>query len=537
MRRKYILLIYFIISLFTVSYPQMTENAPELKRDYIQLYGPLFEDVQLTGTFKDSKTFVDAVPLKDPAVIRRLYDSVKSLPDFDLGQFINANFSVPKEFTESAAPLEKSSLDNHIEELWNHLVREPKEESEYSTLLPLKYPYIVPGGRFREIYYWDSFFTILGLLADNKTQIAENMVHNFAYLIDTYGMIPNGNRVYYLTRSQPPFFSLMVDIISRYKKDYNWGAQFIDQLETEYSFWMSGAAQVKTEGTSAHVVMLNDSSVLNRYYDMDDKPREESYKEDYNLSLKLPDTARPKFYRDLRSAAESGWDFSSRWFADGKNLSTIQTTDILPVDLNCLLYFLEDRLAFFYKQNGNEDQSNVYARRAEQRKVLINKVFWNEEAGYYFDYNWKTRKHTGVYSLAAVYPLYFGIASPEQAREVKDKLQRDFLKAGGLVTTLYATKQQWDFPNGWAPLQWMSIKGLREYGLNDLADEIKSRWLKLNESVYGRTNKMLEKYNVEDVSLFAGGGEYPNQDGFGWTNGIWNALQSGFDKLYLNNNK
>ncbi|HEX3072644.1 MAG TPA: trehalase family glycosidase, partial [Ignavibacteriales bacterium] len=270
---------------------------------------------------------------------------------------------------------------------------------------------------------------------------------------------------------------------------------------------------------------------------MDDKPREESYKEDYNLSLKLPDSLRPKFYKDLRSAAESGWDFSSRWFADGKSLSTIQTTDILPIDLNCLLYFLEDRLSFFYKQSGNEDQSNVYARRAEQRKALINKIFWNEDAGYYFDYNWKTGKHTGIYSAAAIYPLYFGIASPEQARKVRDKLQKDFLKAGGIVTTLFETRQQWDAPNGWPPLQWMAIKGLREYGFNDLADEIKTRWLKLNEGVYGRTNKMFEKYNVEDVSLFAGGGEYPNQDGFGWTNGVWNALQSGFDKIYLNKNK
>lgn len=537
MVRKYVLFIYLIISFFSVSYSQMTEKVPELKRDYMQLYGPLFKDVQLSGAFKDSKTFVDAVPLKDPAVIQKLYDSVKSLPDFDLSQFINANFTVPQEFSETLKLPERTSMDKHIEELWSHLVREPKPESKLSTLLPLKFPYIVPGGRFREIYYWDSFFTILGLLADDKTEIAENMVHNFAYLIDTYGMIPNGSRVYYLTRSQPPFFSLMVDIICRYKKDYMWGVQFLKQLETEYSFWMNGIKQVPAKTAAEHVVMLDSVSFLNRYYDMDDKPREESYKEDYNLSLKLPEAERPAFFKNLRSAAESGWDFSSRWFADGQSLITIQTTDILPVDLNCLLYFLEDRLSFFYKQNGDDAHSSMYAEKAAARKELINKIFWNEEAGFYFDYNWKTGKHTMMYSLAAVYPLYFGIASPEQAQKVKEKLQKDFLHQGGLVTTLYETNQQWDAPNGWAPLQWMTIKGLREYGLDDLADEAKTRWLKLNEGVYGRADKMLEKYNVMDVSLFAGGGEYPNQDGFGWTNGVAAALISGFDKIYLNKNK
>ena len=179
-------------------------------------------------------------------------------------------------------------MDEHIDSLWSHLVRDPGSDPsgspgiKYNTLLHLEYPYIVPGGRFREIYYWDSFFTILGLLADGKLKEAEYMVLNFSYLLKTYKMIPNGNRIYYLARSQPPFFALMVDIICRYKNDFSWGLQFLESLETEYSFWMNGLNKL-SDMTPAidRVVLLGSGKVLNRYYDFDEIPREESYKEDY----------------------------------------------------------------------------------------------------------------------------------------------------------------------------------------------------------------------------------------------------------------
>lgn len=532
--KKYALLsvlLFFFLLNFQIP---ITDNQDMLKSKYVQLSGDLFKDVQLSGIFKDSKTFVDAVPLKSHEYIRTLYDSVRTLPDFDLRQFVNANFKIPGEVIDSLKLPKSESINEHIETLWKYLMRKPEPENQFSTLLTLNNPYIVPGGRFREIYYWDSFFTILGLLADGHVTEAENMVKNFAYLVDEYKMIPNGNRVYYLTRSQPPFFALMVDIICRYKEDNNWGLQFLDQLENEYSFWMNGTNKLSgSEMVSERVVKLDNNSVLNRYYDFDSIPREESYREDFQLAQKFENSLRPFFYKNLRAAAESGWDFSSRWFKDGKSLITIQTTDILPVDLNCLLYFLENRLAFYNKLKGDQGKSKLYENKASQRLALINKIFWNVEEGYYFDYNWKTKTHTGIFSLAGCFPLYFGIASQKAASKVSETVKKHFLKPGGLAATNNETGQQWDAPNGWPPLQWMVIKGLREYGHDSLADDIKKRWLNLNENVYKRTGKMFEKYNVENLNLTAGGGEYPNQDGFGWTNGVAAALISDFDDKYL----
>ncbi len=541
-KKKILLILLFYLAFFFTSFPQVYESYKNLKSNYIQLSGDLFHDIQLSGIFNDSKTFVDALPLRKPEFIKNLYDSVKHSTDFNLGQFVHANFAIPD--VKDTVEVEKSkSMDAHIEVLWDHLVRQPHNVNVNSTLIPLKYPYIVPGGRFREIYYWDSFFTILGLLADGKITIAENMVYNFAYLLDKYKMIPNGNRVYYLTRSQPPFFTLMVDAICRYKKDYSWGLQFLDNLEEEYSFWMNGMKRIKgDEQTSERVVLIKpqrfsqnpeDSGILNRYYDFDNVPREESYKSDYNHSLNINQNERSEFFRNLRAAAESGWDFSSRWFTDQKSINTIHTTDILPVDLNSLLYFLENRLAFFYQLKGEHDKSSIYEKKASARLKLINKIFWDDKEKFYIDYNWKTKAHTKVISLAGTYPLYFGIATPEYAKEAAEKIKLLFLKPGGLVTTLNNTGEQWDAPNGWAPLQWIAIKGLREYGLDSLADTIKKRWLSLNENVYKRTGKILEKYNVEDISLFGGGGEYPLQDGFGWTNGVAAALINNFDNQFL----
>ncbi len=545
MKKKILLILLFQLILSFVSFPQVFETYKNIKSNYIQLSGSLFKDVQLSGIFSDSKTFVDAVPKRNPEYIKALYDSVKSLADFDLRQFVYANFNIPGE-EDTVKVAENTSMENHIEDLWQHLVRKPQTLNVNSTLIPLQYPYIVPGGRFREIYYWDSFFTILGLLADGKISTAENMVYNFSYMLGKYKMIPNGNRIYYLTRSQPPFFSLMVDIICSYKNDYSWGLQFLDNIVEEYSFWMNGINKIKNDQeASERVVLLNPEGfkknqgvpeILNRYYDFDNIPREESYKADYDQSLKIDKNKKPDFFRNLRAAAESGWDFSSRWFSDQNSLTKINTTSILPVDLNCLLYFLENRLAFFYNLKGNHNKGEFYQMKALTRLNLINKIFWNKKEKFYFDYNWQTKTQTKVISLAGCFPLYFGIAKPEYAKEAAVKIKKLLLKPGGLVTTLNETGQQWDAPNGWPPLQWITIKGLREYGLNSLADTIKERWLNLNESVFKRTGKMLEKYNVENINLFGGGGEYPLQDGFGWTNGVAAALLKNYDQKFLNKN-
>ncbi|MEK7254948.1 MAG: trehalase family glycosidase, partial [Bacteroidota bacterium] len=228
----------------------------------------------------------------------------------------------------------------------------------------------------------------------------------------------------------------------------------------------------------------------------------------------------------LRAGAESGWDFSSRWFADGKTLTSIHTTDIVPVDLNALIFNLEMTIASIYQNQGNADKANFYQQQAAKRSAAVNKYCWQPTAGFFYDYDFVKGEPTNVPSLAAAYPLYFKMATPNQAQSVAQNLQKNFLRDGGVLSTPNFTGQQWDAPNGWAPLQWMTIQGLRNYGETALANDIKKRWMDLNVKVYQNTGKMVEKYNVQDVSLEAGGGEYPVQDGFGWTNGVLLKLLS-----------
>jgi len=479
---------------------------------YIQTEGELFELVQLSRIFSDSKTFVDSYPAKNPAYILKIFHKKKDKSDFNLKKFIKKYFIFPDSHEKNIQV--KSSMKEHIEALWDILSREAdKDISKYSTLIGLPYPYIVPGGRFREIYYWDSYFTSEGLSIAGKLDMVEHMIRNFAYLIDKYGHIPNGNRIYYTGRSQPPFFCSMIEIPVRYK-----GIEailpYLETIETEYRFWMKKRS-----------VSLEDGNKLNRYMDDNNGPREESYREDLEIYNSSGDEQKKNFYKNIRAACESGWDFSSRWFQDYRNLSTIRTTDILPVDLNSILYNTEIKLSEWFSFEGNERKSKKYANNAEKRLKLINKYFWDREKGFFFDYSYKDHKHTGVWSLAGLYPMFFKIATEEQAEKISEHISQKFLHEGGLVTTLNETGQQWDKPNGWAPLQWIAVKGLEFYGYNNLAEEIAKRFVNLSYRVFKKTGKMMEKYNVCDMKLEAGGGEYPLQDGFGWTNGIVSAME------------
>ncbi|MGD8749329.1 MAG: alpha,alpha-trehalase TreF [Balneolaceae bacterium] len=492
----------------------MTVINPDIVDHYIQLSGPLFEDVQQSGIFPDSKTFVDSIPKSDPQKILDKYENLKSRPSFNLKAFVYEHFKIPGEDPPDDLP-SGGSMEEHIDQLWEYLSRQADEqESDYSTLIPLPHPYIVPGGRFREIYYWDTYFTAEGLATAGRMDIVQNLARNFAWLIEKVGHVPNGNRYYYVSRSQPPFLSLLVDLIAR-KKGEEAIEEFIPVLEQEYQFWMQGSEKLD-DGEPHRRVVNTSGHLLNRYWDDRPLPREESWKEDIELVANLDFTQSREHYRDIRAAAESGWDFSSRWFRDDKRMSTIHTTDILPIDLNALLYYLELKLGKWTK--GTTGQQ--YARAAEQRKTIFDRFFWNDTEGFYFDYDWRQREQTKTWSLAAAFPLFLGLASDQQAQSVADNLERKFLRDGGLVTTLNETGQQWDSPNGWAPLQWVAVRGLHSYGYDGLARNIILRWVDLNKSVYHRTGKMMEKYNVCDLSLKAGGGEYPLQDGFGWTNGV-----------------
>jgi alpha,alpha-trehalase len=484
---------------------------------------PLYEDVQKSGIFTDSKYFVDCTPKTSPASILEDYEKNKSDKDFDLKNFVEKHFFEPKKPDANYQTGDKNIAD-HLHGLWDVLTRKPDEKG--GTLIPLPHAYIVPGGRFREIYYWDSYFTMLGLQVSGKVELMENMVKNFAYLIDNHGFIPNGNRTYYHSRSQPPFFSLMVKLLSEEKGD-GILKEFLPQMEKEYAFWMDGAAQLNERSkTIKRVVRMANGAVLNRYFDTENSPRPEAYVEDVELAEKAGKNHK-ETYQHIRAAAESGWDFSSRWFSDGKTMSTIQTTRLLPVDLNCLLLHLEQTLFDIYEKSG-DDISKIKKMQAQikQRKATIQKYFWVPDLEFYTDYQFVTNKNTQQITLAGVMPLFFKIADKKQAESVAAAIGSKFLQAGGLTTTLVNSGQQWDAPNGWAPLQWMTYKGLKNYGFDILAEKIRTNWLATNEKVFNETGKMMEKYNVLDTEFKAGGGEYPNQDGFGWTNGVYLKMKS-----------
>lgn len=264
---------------------------------------------------------------------------------------------------------------------------------------------------------------------------------------------------------------------------------------------------------------MPDGEILNRYCDAYETPRPESYREDVELTT-ISKREPAEMYRHLRAGAESGWDYSSRWFKVNKDFESINTADIVPVDLNCLLLFLEEKIAAAYLHNDNKTFSKQFLDIAEKRKQAIQKYCWNKAEGFYFDFDTSTGKQKNVFSLAAAYPLFFKIASKEQAEKIAALIKLHFLYEGGLVSTLQTSGQQWDAPNGWAPLHWITITGLENYGFTELAATIAKRWIKLCSDVFGRTGKLMEKYNVVNTNLEAGGGEYSGQDGFGWTNGV-----------------
>ena len=474
-----------------------------------KIYGELFKDIQDSGIFEDDKVIADLLPLKKPHEILTLYQEKKTNSDFDLSTFVNENFEYIAAGKSGFTSDTSRPVADHINILWDVLKREADENVEGSSLIPLPYPYIVPGGRFNEIYYWDSFFTMLGLVAGERVDMVASMVKNFAYIIDEIGFIPNGNRSYFLGRSQPPFFALMVDLLSRSQGD-NIIKEYLPQMLKEYSFWMQ---------KDNRAIQWDDQHMMNRYYDDMPGPRQEMYATDQEHQHKSGRDA-DQFYLDVRAACESGWDFSCRWFHDKNNLFTMRTTEILPVDLNCLLSFLEEMIERGYGLSDDEDHFESYRSQATERRKIIRDKFWSDDHNWFMDINIDDHSPTEIISLAGMYPLYFNIATEEQAEKASITLENSFLKEGGLVSTPYHTGQQWDAPNGWAPLQWMAIQGLRNYGFMELADEIKNRWINLNSTVYKNTGKMLEKYNVEDTTLLSGGGEYPVQDGFGWSNGV-----------------
>ena len=506
---------FFALSSFTVNAedaPAATPAPPDI------LLGPLFNDVQTAKLFPDQKTFADAVPNSDPLMILADYRMQKNQSGFDLRHFVEVNFTLPKD-GEKYVPPAGQSLREHIDGLWPVLTRSTTDAEKWDSLLPLPEPYVVPGGRFREIYYWDSYFTMLGLAESNHWDKVSDMVANFAYEIDSWGHIPNGNRTYYLSRSQPPFFAFMVELLAQH--DGNDALKkYLPQMLKEYSYWMEGVETLQPGQQNKRVVKLDEGTILNRYWDERDSPRPESWVEDIATAKSNPNRPATEIYRDLRSAAASGWDFSSRWMDNPNQLGTLRTTSIVPVDLNALMYKMEKMIALASKAAGDDAKAAQYDGYANARQKGIEKYLWNDKEGWYADYDLKSHKVRNQLTAAALFPLYVNAAAKDRASKVATATQAHLLQPGGLTTTSVKSGQQWDAPNGWAPLQWVAASGLQNYGQDTVAMDVTWRFLTNVQHTYDREKKLVEKYDVSTTGTGGGGGEYPLQDGFGWTNGV-----------------
>ena len=497
--------------------------------DPVRDLGPLFHDVQLAAIFEDSKTFVDARPRSDPSDIVKRYAAASRSSGFNLRGFVEQNFEIPQPVGRDFQTDTMQTMEQHIRALWPVLTRAPDSNDARSSLIPMPNAYVVPGGRFREVYYWDSYFTMLGLVESGRTDLVRNMLDNFAHLVVTVGHIPNGNRTYYLGRSQPPFFAAMVGLYAT-ATDTTQALRYLDALEAEYRFWMDGSDLLKPGQAVRRVVMMPEGVVLNRYWDDLPGPRPEAYGPDFRIAQRLPDSLRTQFYRNARATAESGWDFSSRWMRDTTDLTSLETTELIPVDLNSLMYNAERTIAAlhaFRGQAGDSAAAKRFNRDAERRRQVLVTAAFEPSTGFFYDVRWRTwERVVDRPTLAGLAPLFFGLATQFQAVQVAGNLERNFLRPGGFVTTTIVTGQQWDAPNGWPPLEWMAIEGVRRYGGVDLANKARDRWLSLNRKTYAASGRMNEKYDVVDLNRRAGGGEYATQDGFGWTNGVALALSA-----------
>jgi alpha,alpha-trehalase len=495
-----------------------TQKSPD------EALGELFEDVQNRRVYGDGKTFVDLIPRRRMKQIQQEYLLAKDDPAFDLRDFVSRHFYEFGHFKGVYHTDLTMSPREHIAELWHVLER--KNRRDRGSLIALPNAYIVPGGRFSEQFYWDSYFVMLGLAADGRWDMIEGMVKNYAYMIRKFGFIPTANRTYFLSRSQPPFFSQMIKLLARHRGRTRTLVEYLPYMLLEYRFWMKGRRTLaRTEHKSlARIAEMPNGILLNRYYDNKATPRPESLHEDMTTAVEASDRESDRLYLHLRAGAESGWDFSSRWFSDPNDIRTIHTADIIPADLNSLLYMLEETIAETYRLLRQPLLARKFQAAAEQRLKGIHDFCWSDEEGFFVDYNFHKQVPTGRLTLAGVFPLYAKVATSKQASAVAKRLEKDFLKEGGLVATLVETGQQWDAPNGWAPLQWVAIEGLRNYGHHRLANEIKKRWIETNLRTFTEKGKMVEKYDVVTPGGMGGGGEYPLQDGFGWTNGVLAAL-------------
>ncbi len=384
----------------------------------------------------------------------------------------------------------------YITGFWDRLIRFHPHDT--GTLIGLPRPYLVPATDparplFQEMYYWDSYFTSLGVVGTPHEWLVLDMTENMAAMVARFGFIPNGNRYYFTSRSQPPFFTMMIRLAHGLK------AARGDADADEYLRHMMRLAVREHETCwlgEKHPHERRKYRGLSRYHDIN--------------------------YSDFLASCESGWDHSTRCDGDRPGTESGRWMDFVPVCLNSILYAREADFAWALGQLGAADESRYWREQAEERARTVRELMWDAEKGFFFDFEWKREERCRVLSLAGFYPLWAGIATQAQADEMVARWLPRFLLPGGLVTSLDPFPgRQWAYPNGWAPLQWLAASGLDRYGFHAEADEVRRRWCDACAHGFALLGTMLEKYNVAEPHREPEHGVYGLVEGFGWTNGVF----------------
>ncbi|ASQ46004.1 trehalase family glycosidase [Legionella clemsonensis] len=402
----------------------------------------------------------------------------------------------------------------------------PKDISTISEhgLLYLPYPYVVPGGRFNEMYGWDSYFIELGLLEHNRFNLARHMVDNIIYEINHYGTILNANRSYYLERSHPPLLTEMILAYYHRTGDKEWLAKTLPAINKLYQYWMSPPHFIAELGLSRYYAMGEGpcpEESLSYYAKVTDYFKTHQIN-DYDKSMyydKKTNQLTPLFYRADRTVRESGLDITAKY---GPFSAAI--LDYVPVDLNVLLYKLEEEASEIHRILNDFPAAQKWRELAVKRAERINRYLWDEQKGYYFDYNFKNKELRPYIYATTFYPLWAGIASKEQATAIVNNLPK-LLAKGGLLTSTNYPGFQWDAPFGWAPLQYFAVYGLKRYGYTDLALDIAQRFVSTVNKGFLEGHTIFEKYDVETLSVKTKDkikySYSSNETGFGWTNGVY----------------
>ncbi|KAF2095433.1 trehalase [Rhizodiscina lignyota] len=611
---KFSTLLLFTSSLSYALYENGSVIAPCGSPLYCQ--GDILKDIELAQPFSDSKTFVDLPTLKPLDEVIAAFSDLKQpiKNDSALQNFLTTYFGqagselapVPTDQLKTSPDfldnVNSSTVRSFLEkviDIWPDLTRTYVGSANcsgcVSSFIPLNRTFVVAGGRFREAYYWDSYWIVRGLLLTKGsfTKIALNIIENFLDLVDLVGFVPNGSRQYYLNRSQPPLLAMMVQAYIEATNDKSVLERALPILEKEYNLWINNRTMTVKKGGKSYK--------LNGYQVLNNQPRPESYREDYITANNnsyysasgiiypetkpLTEAQKELLYANLAAGAQSGMDYSSRWLKTPFDASrdvyfplrSLNVEEIVPIDLNSILYANEIIISGFHKSTGNNTAASAWAKLASARSEAMYTIMWNDEHNRYFDYNMTSKgqnvllpkdpaiqdvddtshpsKSEVYFAVAQYYPFWTG-AAPDFLKSNPTAVRLAYqpvanllaANAGGIPATNFASGQQWDEPNVWPPLQYVLMNGLLNtpstFGTSDpsytwtrkTALEIAQRYVDSAFCTWRATGGstpdfpklagaqsdgiVFEKYNSSTINGVGGGGEYQVVEGFGWTNGV-----------------